>query len=560
MSELSDTASEASSQSNHENCRFHDDPRDGLCNGTIRVNERCNYRASFSEPGYLPVCGVHNYNRGRYRWNRKVMKRELQAGYCQATEECGHVCNRLSHHLPPYHLCSKHQAGSNTLPCHILRLPCELRLMVFRYLFPAVISDSSNSSVSVAILKTNRQLFQEASSVLYGESVFKAFISPRHVGFRGCAWYYTPIKKNKANDYSLEAILGSGATLVQNLQIEVTIGQQWRRSAAISRGTTWEDHELYLARHNLRKFTNMIGSGLASERLGPLKRLTVQTTICNDFGWGPHEAAIAQFFAIEPLQFLRSEAVSFMTPKSVERWGSYSNNHSQLITQMQSLRAYGPLLDHWLNTVKVQTAVSPKDGQEPTECVQRGHRKIEKFAQLVEIQNMMSRKSWASTVFSHLERPLHLARIAYENNDGDAMDKIHKAFMVRWVNGVRSQQESLRTIAESINEMFDEANEEDDRDDEDDNEGENEGSTPTPRELYPDAFEFEDVGPLKQSYTAQWSELRADDPAPKIGQPGVTVEKDSTPLRIRICKGGEVWSRLRTPAIVRLLRALKHDE
>jgi hypothetical protein len=79
---------------------------------------------------------------------------------------------------------------------------------------------------------------------------------------------------------------------------------------------------------------------------------------------------------------------------------------------------------------------------------------------------------------------------------------------------------------------------------------------PTPRELYPDAFEFDVVRPLKLPYTANqgnfWPELSTSDTAPKRGDPGVTTTIGL--LRICIWKDKKVWSRLKTPALIRQLQ------
>jgi hypothetical protein len=94
---------------------------------------------------------------------RSYQIQSLLAGRCQAVEECGQLYNRLAKHYPPYHLCIKHDEGSDTLPCYIMGLPTELRLMIFRYIFPEVVPSQTYRSVSAEILKTNRQIYQEAS-------------------------------------------------------------------------------------------------------------------------------------------------------------------------------------------------------------------------------------------------------------------------------------------------------------------------------------------------------------------------------------------------------------
>jgi hypothetical protein len=154
---------------------------------------------------------------------------------------------------------------------------------------------------------------------------------------------------------------------------------------------------------------------------------------------------------------------------------------------------------------------------------------------------------WTSTVFQHLERPLHLARIAYENDDMEKMEKIQEAIKLRWVNANREQQRAKQAVADSINNMFDREDTMDDMDDDDD--------APTPRELYPDAFDFENVELLKEPYSYgqahYWIDLSTKDPAPPRDDPGVTVQFSA--LRLRIQKDGKEWMRLKTPAIVRQL-------
>jgi len=164
MSKMSDNAAKASSPVVHDlKCPHHSDTRDGLCYALTYAGKLCRYRAKITEAGYLPVCNTHDYSKSHGVYSNR--KHAMQAGRCQAIEDCGQICNRLAKVAPPYHLCEKHQKGSDTLPCHLMRLPTELRLMIFRYLFPKVVPHSYRG-VRVGILKTNRQINQEASSVL----------------------------------------------------------------------------------------------------------------------------------------------------------------------------------------------------------------------------------------------------------------------------------------------------------------------------------------------------------------------------------------------------------
>lgn len=84
---------------------------------------------------------------------------------------------------------------------------------------------------------------------------------------------------------------------------------------------------------------------------------------------------------------------------------------------------------------------------------------------------------------------------------------------------------------------------------------------PTPRELYPDAYHYAGLAPLEEPYThgerKSWAELDSLDPAPKLDDPGVTLKVETGYLRYTICKGGEKWTKLKTPAVIRDVRRLK---
>jgi hypothetical protein len=71
-----------------------------------------------------------------------------------------------------------------------------------------------------------------------------------------------------------------------------------------------------------------------------------------------------------------------------------------------------------------------------------------------------------------------------------------------------------------------------------------------PREQYPDVFPAEDQELNQHQLSASylWIELLLMDDAPNITDPNVTVEEGD--WRVTIRKGGKVWVRLKTPAIV----------
>jgi hypothetical protein len=269
-----------------------------------------------------------------------------------------------------------------------------------------------------------------------------------------------------------------------------------------------------------------------------------------DYHWKSDEANIALFSVLEPFQKLQVTNPRLEVPITQD-WRS-SSSGKQLAANMQARKAYGKLEQQWLKALT--DAEGTSSPLEPSITVQEGFCKIEAFAQLIHIQGATITRSWTSTVFQDLERPLHLARVAYENDDEEMIQNIHESIKLRWVNAHRLQQNSLRIVADSINTMFERDEGVAEIDEEDDSDG-----TPTPRELYPDAFEFEDIKPLKEPYSSgrvhQWTELNTEDPAPPRNDPDVTVKMSE--LRLRIKKDGREWVRLKTPALIRQLQAEK---
>jgi hypothetical protein len=384
QSDLSDSVSMTSDYDDHEDCPLHDDPRQGLCYSLTYAKTACKYKAKIATPGYLPVCQTH----------RPTPRKEaLRAGKCQATELCGHVCNRLSHHAPPFHLCTKHQNGSSTLPCHLMELPTELRLMIFRYLFPDVIPAeklrAQGQGVKVAILKVSRQIYQEASSILYGESIFRAVIRPTGIDIQGRTWDRTPTVRNKEDDYSADNLLGRhGTRSIQNLELEIELGLKSTCPRGIgNRGITQEDYQLFAMRDAIRKMSNLLRVPPTSVSSSVLKRLTIKPTIhLFGYGWNSEQAIIALFSVLEPLQRLQVQnpRLEAPTPSRHPWYNSIRASDKPIITNMPTKKAYVKLEKQWLKALKEAWASSSR--LEPSFAVQESFRKIEIFTQLIHVQ------------------------------------------------------------------------------------------------------------------------------------------------------------------------------
>ncbi|KIW08293.1 uncharacterized protein PV09_01211 [Verruconis gallopava] len=152
----------------HIGCQLHNDDeiRKTRCNGLQKSGQRCRYKVNRAAAealiadGYLPVCGVHR-------------EQHIYRGYCEATAECGERCNRLVICKPPENqLCEDHEEVQ--LTCHIMKLPTELRLMIFDLLIPegdiSFHNTGNGLSSTAALLRVNKQISNEVASLFFGSA------------------------------------------------------------------------------------------------------------------------------------------------------------------------------------------------------------------------------------------------------------------------------------------------------------------------------------------------------------------------------------------------------
>ena len=139
------------------------DQRARLCNAVRKNGQRCFFkikRAQRDEQlanNQLPVCQVHK-------------DQNVTLGRCEATSSCGERCNRLILWAPcENQLCSDHEGFE--LPCHLLKLPVELRLQIFEYFIPdghIGAYGASNYRYAAKFLRLNHQIHAEITGLLFG--------------------------------------------------------------------------------------------------------------------------------------------------------------------------------------------------------------------------------------------------------------------------------------------------------------------------------------------------------------------------------------------------------
>ena len=128
--------------------------RGGSC--TNRVQGKA--RTDFIIQNRLPVCKTH-----------LAQDFFCIAGFCEATLDDGSLCNRLIAAQPGYNqLCEDHL--DVMLPCHLLRLPTEIRLMVFDEVVPEGEIQSMPTYVwapILGLLRVSRQISAEIANIIF---------------------------------------------------------------------------------------------------------------------------------------------------------------------------------------------------------------------------------------------------------------------------------------------------------------------------------------------------------------------------------------------------------
>lgn len=376
---------ESELHNNHEDhCEHHRSTLATHCNGLTYSGKKCSRRACVFDEGLLPVCRTH-------QWSYRGRK---QAGNCQATEECGYVCNRIAPYTPPYHLCEKHQKGTETLPCHITRLPTELRLMIFRYLFPDTITASRvhRSHVNyahTAVLFVNQQFYQEATLLIYSELKFEARVWPTSIAMFGKQW--TRESTTTIFEELNKKLCQSSARRIRHLDVEVCFAHSQSKVRGIGDSAIiYEDYELYQVRDTVRKLIGLLSPSLSGSNASALKRLRITPQPSCKQHWRHKEATAAIFFVLEPFLVVSPiKNVMLVPPSPPTNFAWKDRNFVSGIADLRNEGAFDSLRKQWIKSMKGKSPelVSIKKAIKATPDVVEAYKKIEGFAQLIYSQD-----------------------------------------------------------------------------------------------------------------------------------------------------------------------------
>ncbi|OJD23862.1 hypothetical protein ACJ73_04780 [Blastomyces percursus] len=235
------------------------------CSALTRSYNACKNRASIlrGRPRRLPVCWPHR-------------KLGLAVAFCQAVLGDNRKCLKK---IPwtEIQLCFEHIDFA--LPCYILRLPTELRQLIFSYILDEYQSSYAKFYTYYSFLKVarlNRQIFQETTDLLYRTFVCDIFVHDKDVQILGrkCrsiqpgSWQ--KFKRITLNFNISDDIYGQHRPILENIQL---IASHLRGSNLIRLHVCLDS---YLFWYNDSRFAELLRSSLPLylDAFGQLGRVT----------------------------------------------------------------------------------------------------------------------------------------------------------------------------------------------------------------------------------------------------------------------------------------------
>lgn len=258
------------------------------CSGYSKTTKaRCNVgvakrKMSTFAIKYLPTCAVHR-------------DQQTFAGYCKYKTPNGDLCAKLFKWSPPHlELCPEHKDSPDT-PCYILKLPLELRHLIYRYLLPSKPIGSSiapvhsypeiarNATVHPPLVSrhyaglplsmlpqpmpkcntfpmplqdlflVNRQFYQEAKDLMF--SIVPFIISIRKDGTFMCGTrLLEPTRgdgsshflRDGADDSKINFLKSFDLTAVKNYQVDILVENWTLPTSNVPRNPLWDEEvEIY---------------------------------------------------------------------------------------------------------------------------------------------------------------------------------------------------------------------------------------------------------------------------------------------------------------------------
>jgi hypothetical protein len=236
------------------------------------------------------------------------------------------------------------------------------------------------------MLRVNRELYEEASTVIYTQTKFKAYVEPTFIRLFGRRWDRESCG-SKFEDLA-KKLCQAGAQRIRNLDVEVTFASSQIRVKGLSRGVCVEEYEVYQVRDSVRKLVQLISTPL-SEPTSALKSLKVKAAPSTRHHWGSDEAVCATFLILEPFAALGPIDEVYLDAPSRPPAITYRDQHwAKTIADMYKSEFYEKLRVEWLISVRKSTSSSPlhdtpRNATKSAVAITIAFDKVEQFSQLI---------------------------------------------------------------------------------------------------------------------------------------------------------------------------------
>lgn len=257
--------------------------------------------------------------------------------------------------------------------------------MIFRLVLPDVVEASYFDRRQAAVLKVNRQFYEEASTIMYGELKFKAVVCSTSVKLFGMHWSREPFTIATRNLADLAR--QTGIQRIRHLEVQVHFGEVRGKFKGIgTSGVLHEDYELYQARDLVRKLVEVVVTQPFQPGSLALKQLKVKPAPSYKQQWRSDEITAATFFVLEPFLALGPiEDVSLPAPLRPMAHSWRYTTAAAAIDEIYKDEEYHRLRKQWLRSFKGQSSSLNVvcEPCEATAAIKLAYGKIEDFAELI---------------------------------------------------------------------------------------------------------------------------------------------------------------------------------
>lgn len=364
-------------------------------------------------------------------------------------------------------ICEWHDQGRNDLPCHLMRLPTELRLAIFRFLFPEdaipakplpEISrwQQGYSNVNTAIFRVSKQISEEATSVLYDTIPFCVVITELSISICGMMWTRG---ESGRDTFGLTKDRFASVQLrrIRNLRIQLRIVERAVWDAPVNTALPErEDTILYDLRIIVRQFLRLIDGNQN------IQKVHVVPAVIGFADWKRDEIIAAAIFVLKPFTVLRGINIPFLdniTGTTVRSSAytalindDFSYTHSPIgiaPTKVEPRETY-PEDDLYASYQRQWNKLLR--GNEPVPVTSPLFEKVAKLEVL--LRSLLDRRLNGAFKFSPQEL-LFRARVAAEVDDSHHFSRIHAFLAKEWARYLQEQAAANFRMTKKILEISD---------------------------------------------------------------------------------------------------------